>query len=495
MTPNDPHTPVYDQDPRLSLRLRIWIACVAGGAIAGFGSLWVLGTRLQPDALDPADLLTWLSGVAFLAVLVGLVLAAWLEHHLVGHLRGLLVGVRTGRVAELRGLPGASGWGELSELSESVQELLAQQRRAAGVIHGIEQMREQVVILQRAVDRWLATETWEVPVLGAGPIADLADVLTRGLTRHGVVDEQNREAVRQVTLELSGSLADAHEAAEQAERGFVEATALLTTVRELQRLSGELQNAIGGLGRPAAAEPAAPPAPGGGDAPTREAIEELIVASQASVDSIGSGMLRVQDVAEQVQQLANRCTLIALHAITTRRGVAGVEPDEAVEELKRLAHDVRQTTDRTSSYAHDIETAVTEAVTRMREARERAIVRLDTAAAPPAAPAAPAPPAPPRALDDAQRLLERVREMVQDAARKGERLSAAGERASRAAERLARRLDDEVSEAEALVVRLAPVGDTAPVVHGPAPARLELLDTAAAEEPEPGDRAGTEERP
>ena len=48
---------------------------------------------------------------------------------------------------------------------------------------------------------------------------------------------------------LSAAIADAQESATQAERGFVEATAMLTTVRELQRLSGELQNALDQLAR------------------------------------------------------------------------------------------------------------------------------------------------------------------------------------------------------------------------------------------------------
>ena len=88
----------------------------------------------------------------------------------------------------------------------------------------------------------------------------------------------------------------------------------------------------------------------------------------------------------------------------------------------------------------------------MRGVRERALAKLE------ALPEASATSAPitSRSYDDAQRLLERVREMVQDAARKGERLSAAGERASRAAERLTRRLDEESGEAEALVLRLSP---------------------------------------
>ena len=47
--------------------------------------------------------------------------------------------------------------------------------------------------------------------------------------------------VREIAAELERSLGDARESTEQAERGFVEATSLLTTVRELQRLESELR--------------------------------------------------------------------------------------------------------------------------------------------------------------------------------------------------------------------------------------------------------------
>ena len=127
--------------------------------------------------------------------------------------------------------------------------------------------------------------------------------------------------------------------------------------------------------------------------------------------------------------------------------------DSVAQDLKRLAQEVREATDRTSGFALDIETAVAEASEHMRGVRERALAKLE--ALPEAV--ATAAPVTSRSYDDAQRLLERVREMVQDAARKGERLSAAGERASRAAERLTRRLEDEGSEAEALVLRLTPL--------------------------------------
>lgn len=482
--PPQPEPAPDGREPHVGLRLRLWLACVSGGAVAGLGSFWVLGTRVQPGGPDPAALLAWLAGVAFAAILAGLLFALWLDHHIVGHLRGLLRGVRSDRVAELRGLPAASGWGELSELTTAVTELLGQQRRAARSVADMELLRAQLAKLQAAVERWARDEAWETPVLPAGPVEELNDWLSRGFSRRAAVDEQNREVAGQIARELSAALADAQESATQAERGFVEATAMLTTVRELQRLSVELQNALDALAFAA-------PGAAGGEAPaaTREVLEDLVAASHDSVESLGRGMLRVQDVAEQVQQLANRATLIAIHVVTAVRRDEGGD-DDVAGELKRLARDVREATERTSQFALEVESAVGEAATRMRDARTRALSRLEA----PEAARAPAAAPPARAHDDAQRLLERVREMIQDAARKGERLSQAGERSSRAAERLARRVDEESAESEALALRLAP--SPAPVPDTPLVPAIELRlleDAPPAREERPG--RPHEERP
>ncbi len=479
--PPQPEPAPEDREPRVGLRLRLWLACVSGGVIAGLGSFWVLGTRVRPGATDPAELLAWLSGVAFAATLAGLLSALWLDHHIVGHLRGLLRGMRHDRVAELRGLPAAAGWGELSDLTHEVTEILSQQRRAARAVAELEQQRAQLAKLRDAVGRWARDESWETPLLAAGPIEDLNDGIARGVARRAAVDDQNREVASQVARELSGALADAQESATQAERGFVEATAMLTTVRELQRLTVELQNALDAL--PAAAPPS-PEAP----VATREMLEELVAAAHESVEALGRGMLRVQDVAEQVRQLANRSTLIAITVVTAVRPEAGGE--DFAGELKRLARDVRETTERSTEFALEVEKAVTDASARMRGARERALARFEA----PAAPAMPAAPAGGRALDDAQRLLERVREMVQDAARKGERLSQAGERASRAAERLARRVDEEAAEAEALSLRLAPPAGPAEETPMAPAIELRLLHEEKSEEARRPGRPN-EERP
>lgn len=441
-----PDRPTEPETPRLGLRLRLWAVALASAAVTGVGTLWVLGTQVDASQHpELATLLAWLSGVAFLSVVVGAALALWLDHHVIGNLRALLRGIRSGRVAELRGVPAASGWGELSELGDQVQSLLGRRRGQTRSTEELTALRAQLASLQSAVETWEREERFPEIAPMPGEVGELAERLSHGLARRGVIDEQNREAARQVAAELVGSLADAQESAEQAERGFVEATALLTTVRELQRLSAELQNAHAALATPGAQPSDA------GDA--RSVLEELVEASHGSVESLGRALLSTQDVADQVQTLANRSTLIAIQVLTS--GAHAGAGDEVGGELKQLAADVRAITDRTAQDSADIEAAVHEATTRMRDARARAIERLEASGAPTVAPGA-------RGMDDANRLLERVREMVQDAARKGERLSAAGERSSRAAERLARRLESESAEVEALHVRLSPVEEPLP---------------------------------
>ncbi len=456
--PPDPAPQQQPPRPRTGagLRLRLWLACLSGGLIAAAGTLWLLATpSLSPS--DPA-VYGWLAGVACASLVIGLVLALWVDHHIVGHLHGLLLGLRSGRVAELRGLPAGTGWGELSELGDAVQEALEHRRRESRASMQLERMRENLVSLQASIDRWQLTERWERPAMPEGEVGDVTEVLSHAIQRRVLVDEQNRDAARQVASDLASVIGDAQDATSQAERGFVEATSLQTSVREIHRLSTELAAALSRV----PSEPQTGPDPSAERA--RQTLQELVEASSHSVEALGRGLLRVQDISEQVQRIANRATLIGIQALS---GTG--DPTTFADELKQLAHDVRDATDRTTRFAHEIDRAVADSDARMREARERAIARMEAPV--PARPAAPATAAP-----DVQRLVERVLEMVRDASAKGERVSNASERASSTAERLMRRLEGNASDADALVVRLAPVGEPLPHVvsaHG-----LRLVDTA-----------------
>lgn len=453
--PRDPRVEVRSAGP--GLRLRLWLACLLAPLAAGGLLGWVVATR-GAGLFEPEVGWMWVPAIGGLGVVLGLFAALWLDRHVAGHLGGLLRGVAGERPADLRALPSASGWGELSELTHQVQMLLVRHRQAQRSAADLDALLAQLSRLREALERWNRSERWEPLTIEGLTLAPLVGLLNRSLARGQAIRDENADAARQVRDEIQDAVADARESAEQAERGFVESTALLTTVRELHRLGGELTTQ---LDRLTLTPPAAPHAESLDRirATAAGAIGELVDASAESVEHLAVGMLRVQEIADHVQRLANRATLIALNVVA-----GGPSAESQADQLKRLARDVREATERTGVLAAEVEAEVAAAQDRMRRVRSDIATRLESlpSAEPPAPVVAVLP-------DDAVRLLERVREMITDATRKGERLSASGERASRAAQRLSRRLEDESRELDGLMVRLAPVGD-AGTAAAPAPA-------------------------
>ncbi|MEO5617087.1 MAG: hypothetical protein ABIS67_04900, partial [Candidatus Eisenbacteria bacterium] len=245
------------------------------------------------------------------------------------------------------------------------------------------------------------------------------------------------------------------------------------------------------------------------------------------VEHLGTAMRRVQEIAGQVQVVSQRATLVALHAVTLESRLPREERrgEDLSHELRLLTGEVRAAAQHADQLAADVERETRAADERMRSLRERVAPRLEPPAAEspeamlpaPATAASPASATPADAAaqaaaleaaelsDHSVRLLDRVREMVQDAAQKGERLSAAGERAARAADRLLRRLEDETRDVEGLMVRLSPAGEL-PMEMGhdldddamSAPMDLRLLASETIEgrtEMDPPGRGAREERP
>jgi hypothetical protein len=474
MTERPRRARVEVSSPGPGLRLRLWLACLLAPLAAGGLLGWVVATR-GAGLFEPALAWVWVPAVGGLGVLLGLLAALWLDRHVAGHLGGLIRGIADERVADLRTLPSASGWGELSELSQQVQMLLMRHRQAQRSAADLDALLAQLSRLREALERWNRTERWEPLTIEGLTLAPLVGLLNRSLARGQGIRDENADAARQVRDEIHDAVADARESAEQAERGFVESTALLTTVRELHRLGGELTTQ---LDRLTLTPPASPHAESIETirATAAGAIGELVDASADSVEHLAAGMLRVQEIADHVQRLANRATLIALNVVA-----GGPSPESQAEQLKRLARDVREATERTSALAAEVEAEVAAAHERMQRVRGDIATRLESL------PSA-EPPAPVMAVlpDDAARLLERVREMINDATRKGERLSASGERASRAAQRLSRRLDDEARELDGLIVRLAPVNEPG---AAPAPSAPAATPPAAPASAPPAQRA------
>ena len=479
--------------PGAGLRLRLWLGCLLGGVAGGGAVVGLFAWLSPPDPLfDPLALGIWPWSAAGFCLALAVGMGLWLDHGIALHLRGLNRAIAGGEPAGLGALPAATGWGELSLLTAQLQSQLVRQHELGRAAAELEELRHRLRSLRAAVEMRPPGQRAEPLRPLEGQLGRLIEAFNRHWAEEERVEAESREDVLGLRHELTLALADARDSAEQAERGFVEATALLTTARELQRLGGELQQE---LSPPAPVpETAAGPAPGAaapgmGAAETpaaaeaqrryREAaaaaIDELVTASRESVEHLAAGFSQVHEIGEHVQVLANRATLIALNVAVARGSLppdaepgAGAvpRPEGLSRDLKSLATEVRAVTDRTAELSRTIDREVAAAVERMHGLRERVAARLDEA--PPLIEAgAGEPPAagPPEA---ALRLLERVRQLVQDAAAKGERLSATGERASRAADRLLRRLEEESGVLERLARRFGASEDELHEEAGPA---------------------------
>jgi len=398
--------------------------------------------RLPAGAgLDAEARWVWLPAILGAAVLVSVALALWLDYKIIRHLSGLARGLSEGQVSELRGLPSTSGWGELSELTLRTEATLARHRQLARAGSELVRLRDRLANMHESLQRWAQVGTWEPLIagnageVGTAALAPLVSLLNRELSRISNATAAGRETSIVLKRETSAALDEVRDVAEQSERGFVEATALLTTVRELDRLSVELETALAVPARVSE----------DGTRAAREALErygvvaagaidQLVSASTDSVVHLANGMQRMQEVTDQTHVIANRATLIALHAIT---GKTVAEPGSALaDELKSLAREVREASDRVGELTTSIQSEAALASERMKAVRAEVAAALE--AAPRLEPVEAGEP-----MADSQRLMERVREMIRDAAAKGERLSSAGERVSRAAEQLRRRIEGE----------------------------------------------------
>ena len=425
-----------------------------GGLATALASACVISAvAMAGTALDPLVVMEAVGGSCLFGLAVSVIAGWWVTRGVAQGLRDIDDGIARGHLPEsARG----TGWGEIGDLSRGVRALLETNRDLREDEAELRALMASIERSRETVDRWIRTEHWELLTPGAGRLAPLAESLDLGMGREAELQQQNLEAARLAHAELARVIEEARGTAEAAEHGYVEVTALLTTIREIARLTGEIQQAV--------QAPAATPAPETDAAESAwrghaaQAIEELVEVSGASVQRLGEGLLRVREINEQVQLMSNRATLIALNSV-----VASGRPDARVlstenpnAELKQLAREVRAATERVASLSAEIDRAVAAANHSMRDARERVIARFNEMALP-LSPVTAAPSPAPALL---AHWVERLREMVQDAARKGERMSESQEKVSSAVQRVTRRIEDESRDLEGLVARLTPMGAT-----------------------------------
>jgi hypothetical protein len=420
------------------LRVRLWIGCLAGPVLSS-AVLAILATR-EPSGADAEFHWVWLPAALGGAVALSIALAIWLDRGIVRHLRGLERSMAEGEVTDLRGLPSSSGWGEISSLTIQAQALLARQRQAARTAQELEHLSSRLLSIRDSFEIWTRVQTWTPMVPEGGALGALVGVMNRELPRLSAWLSGGRELTGALVNEIGAGVPEAREVAEQAERGFVEATALLTTVRELERLGAELNTmlavpATAARDRSLAAERSLEEF----RMAAAEAIERLITASTESVGHLADGIAHVQEIGERTRLIANRATLVALNALTANARPAGATSEMMHAELKALATDVREASQSVEALSAHIERQAGVARERMSQARDSIAGVLEAALPAPGGTEADESPL------DPTRLMDRVREMIRDAAAKGERLSSAGERVSRAAAKLQRRVESEVA--------------------------------------------------
>ena len=443
---NAPQTNKPKRSAGPGLRVRLWLACLTPSVLASV-ALGILAYR-SPAGPDAEFHWVWLPAALGGAVLMSLLFAIWLDRGIVRHLRGLERSMAEGEITDLRGLPSSSGWGEISSLTIQAQALLARQRQAARTAQELENLSNRLLALRDGVEIWTRAQIWSPMIPEGGPLGALVGLLNRELPRISDWLMGGRELTGALAGEIQAGMPEAKEVAEQAERGFVEATALLTTVRELERLGNELDGMLAvpaqaARERSTAAEKSLEQFRGAAS----DAIERLIAASGDSVAHLADAIAHVQEIGERTRLISNRTTLIALNALTANARPPGVTVEAMHGELKALATDVRQASERVDALVQGIERQAAAARERMEQVRESIAAELESAL--PEGTAGEPIPAP-----DATRMMERVREMIRDAAAKGERLSSAGERVSRAAARLQRRVEGEVSSITQLAAAL-----------------------------------------
>src|SRR5439155_21700817 len=226
----------------------------------------------------------------------------------------------------------------------------------------LDELRHRLRALGTALDREGPVHDALAPVAGGGPLGALAERLEQRLSGDAQARAERREAAKAAVTSLDAALDDAQQSAESAERGFVEVTALMTGLRELERLTSELTAASGRRPTPAGE--------GRGEV-MAAAIDDLVRGSGESVDHLAAGLGRVQEIVDQVQRLANRATVIALNVV-----VEGGATVALAEDLRGLAREVRAATDRTLELSRELDGEVRAAVGRMHELRGSVAARL-----------------------------------------------------------------------------------------------------------------------
>ncbi len=444
-----------DHDPKLrGLELKLAVALVLpialGAIVAAFlpwnEDRWPLGLAIGLLAAVG----TWL----------------WLRHSLVRRLAVVAHALETRRVADLKELPTGGGWGELTDVGETVSAFLVGQRALERDLEELATLRAVLARLGETAARWAETEespVWRAAFVESAPPAPAGELVDRLQDATERLDERRREqtvVAGQVRTSIEDAERRLRDLSAGAERQFLETTSLLTVLRELKRWSGELEHVV---------ETIAPlPSPAAEAGARAQALvhEGLDHAEHWAGTAVSSTELLAQTAADEAR------VFDAARLAAVRAAAAALEGHDAARPAAEALSSFLREAEAALSHAQYAERAAresiatqSEAIAELRERLTRAAVEL-------------APPALPRADDPAiaaRKALERVREMVQDVLARGQRLAAAAERTSSEAQRSSEEVAHALDEIDGLAVRLAPASED-DVVESPIVSREESED-------------------
>src|SRR5262249_17490417 len=146
-------------------------------------------------------------------------------------------------------LDDAAAWGELRPLAGTLHRVLTGRERGAPESEELAALRSRLQAAEAKLER-AAARPQPAPPAAVTPPPERAALedLRRRREERDAREQKERAALRQRALTVGGEVTHdlevGREAVEGAERSFVEATALLSGLREAERLAGELDAAL-----------------------------------------------------------------------------------------------------------------------------------------------------------------------------------------------------------------------------------------------------------
>ena len=416
-----------------------------------------------------ASFLPWAAwrwvGLAAAGLLTALLVWLWLRHALVAPMRALLEALESGRPPETRAIQGVGAWGELAGLSDAVHESLARRRRLELELEELSALRFCVGRLASGVEAWIDDDARPAFAREGGLAAtddglpDAVQPLVLQLRRALEQLDARASEARAVAALVRDSVDEARERGEAvtggAERQFVEATSLLTVLRELRRWAGELAPALDALRTAAAARVGED---GAGGARWTHLLDEALEGGAVPLEAVERAAQRLSVSSEDVLFLAESARLARIEAAVA--ALAG-SPEAAtfVDALETFGRETVALRERMLALERatreELEAARAEAEGLAAHVRTAARELADVTRHPGLAGA----PLVPRGVDPAvgaKRSLDRVHEMVSEALARGEKLVQQAERTSTEALRAGEGMRVALDEIDGLRTRLEP---------------------------------------